>query len=182
MIGNACIQYLLLPSLGFPILSRFQSDSGTQEIPGNDAAGPVPSPRVSFTDAGQISGSTRIYHPQKKNIPEHIYLGSYFHHKRYKRFWKCTVFHIFAFFLNDRFFLHIFLFTWHDGLSFKPIWHGCPNSSFHSDSMFRRCPNSISGTHFSDLFAFLWKIQIFLRIPCSRKAVKVCTNNLFKLN
>lgn len=80
---------------------RFQSDSGTQEIPGNDAAGPVPSPRVSFTDAGQISGSTRIYHPQKKNIPENIYLVSYFHHMR---FWTCTVFHIFAFFLKDGFF------------------------------------------------------------------------------
>ena len=99
MIGNA---YHLVLITSKPWVSDLVAS--TQEIPGNDAAGPVPSPRVSFTDAGQISGSTRIYHPQKKNIPEHIYLGSYFHHKRYKRFWKRTVFHIFAFFLKDGFF------------------------------------------------------------------------------
>ena len=174
MIGNAYHLVLITSEPGVSDLV-----ASTQEIPGNDAAGPVPSPRVSFTDAGQ---NFRIY--QDLSSPEKKHSRTYLPRELLSPYEVLNVYCVpyFCVFPQRPFFSSYFPFyvTW--WTFFRPIWHGCPNSSFHSDSMFRRCQNPISGTHFSDLFVSLWKIQIFLRIPCSRKAVKVCTNNLFQLN
>lgn len=117
--------------------------------------------------------------PRKKTFPENIYLVSYFHHMR---FWECTVFHIFCVFSSKSVLSSYFPFyvTW------WTIIEQSVMGAWTAASTAVACSEDVK-TQFLELiflisFASLWKIQIFLRIPCSRKAVKVFTNNLFQLN